>query len=228
MRAGMLLIAIVALSGCSSFRTQAVDRMDNDTLVVNPNSPLKGIPVSLRVPTHLELNVVETTYWEKQDIPGERPTLKALETCRPTRTVIYTVKETEKIFLVDPMRPGAGTESYGFDFQSSDATKTGSAGKGHLKKVTYKVDDKTITESANLLSKSLGLINALQTSAAPQATTSTLIETQRSVAYTRVDINSPTFECDVEAFLDLYVNTECMQIRVCPKVCESNLCQSAH
>jgi uncharacterized protein YcfL len=62
MRAGMLLVATVALSGCSSFGTQAVDRMENDTLVVNPNCPLKGVPVSLRVPTHLELNVVETTY----------------------------------------------------------------------------------------------------------------------------------------------------------------------
>jgi hypothetical protein len=124
------------------------------------------------------------------------------------------------------MRPGAGTQSYGFDFQSSDSAKADTAGKGYLKKVTYKVDDKTITESANLLSKSLGLINALQTSAAPQVNTSDLIETQRSVAYTRVDINSPSFECDVEAFLDLYVNTECMQVRVCPRVCESTTCQA--
>ena len=90
--------AIIAVSGCSSFRTTAVDRCEHDSLVVNPDCPMKGIPVSLRVPTHMELSVVETTYWEKQDIPGKRPTLVPLITCRPTRTVLHDICYTEKVF----------------------------------------------------------------------------------------------------------------------------------
>ncbi len=224
MRTGLLIVISLALTGCSSFRTQAIDRVENDTIVVNPTCPLKGVPVSLRVPTHLELCVVETTYWEKKDRPGKKPTLEALSACRPTRSVSHTVKYTEKIFLVDPVRPGAGTQSYGFDFSSSDDAKLGKDnGKGYLKKISYKIDDQTITESANLLASSLGLISALQTSAAPpNQNISTLIETDRTIAFGRFDINSPTYECDVAAFLDLHVN--CEPTRNCPNVCEPELC----
>ncbi len=220
MRAGLLLGAVVALSGCSSFRTQAVDRLENDTLVVNPNCPLKGIPVSLRIPTHLELCVVETTYWEKIAAPGEKPSLEPLSTCRPTRTVTYDVKETEKVFLVDPVRPGAGTQSYGFEFQPNTAANKKNAGKGYLKNVNYKIDDKTITESANLLATSLSLVQGLATGANElNRNTSDLISTDRTVAFARFDINSPCFEADVANFLDCHVNgTICCSVK--PEVCQ--------
>ena len=145
----LLTAALASTLGCSSIRTQAIDRVENDTIVVNPDRPLKGVPVSLRIPTHLELSVIETTYWEKQDIPGQKPTLVPLSTCRPTRSVDYKIKETEKIFLVDPVRPGAGTQSYGFEFQKSAEGMTDKSGKGYLSKVAYKADDQTITQWAD-------------------------------------------------------------------------------
>lgn len=210
---------VLGMVGCSSFKTTAVDRLDNDMVVVNPNKPLKGVPVSLRVPSHLELCVVETTYWEKQDVPGEKPTLEPLKTCRATRSVLHEVKYTEKVFLVDPMRPGAGTEKYGFTFQSNDATTGEDAGKGYLKKVEYKIDDQTITESANLLANSLGLINALQTSANQASPNkSDLVATDRTVAFGRFDINSPSYEEDVANFLDVHVN--CVRTKSSPTVCQ--------
>lgn len=101
----VLVLSFMALAGCCSIRTTAIDRKENDCLVVNPECPMHGIPVSLRIPTHLELKVIETTYWEKQEIPGEKPTLIPLSTCRATRTVEHAVCYTEKIFLVDPVRP---------------------------------------------------------------------------------------------------------------------------
>ncbi|MFO1002908.1 MAG: hypothetical protein U0936_21465 [Planctomycetaceae bacterium] len=214
---------LLGTAGCSSFKTTAVDRLDNDMVVVNPSKPLKGVPVSLRVPSHLELCVIETSYWEKQDIPGQKPTLKPLHTCRATRTVTHNVKYTEKIFLVDPKRPAAGTEKYGFTFQSNDANKGEDAGKGYLQKVEYEVDDQTIKESANLLANSLGLINALQTSASqPNPNKSDLVSTDRTVAFGRFDINSPSYEDDVANFLDIHVN--CERTKTCPQVCESANC----
>ena len=216
-------ILFLGLAGCSSFRTIAVDRLDNDMVIVNPNHPMKGVPVSLRVPSHLELCVIETTYWEKQDIPGGKPTLGPLHTCRATRSITHDVKYTEKVFLVDPMRPAAGTQKHGFTFQSNDSRNTKDAGKGYLQKVEYKIDDQTITESANLLANSLGLINALQTSAnQAQPNKSGLVSTDRTVAFARFDINSPSYEQDVADFLDNNVN--CARTTTCPTICTSPHC----
>jgi hypothetical protein len=208
---GLLISCLIFSSGCSSFRTTAVDRTETDCLVVNPNCPMKGVPVSLRVPTHLELQVVETSYWEKKNMPGEKPTIFPLAGSRPTRQVLHTVCETEKIFLVDPARPVAGTSGYGFTFQSSQndrSRESSNAGKGYLQSVQYRVDDQTINRSAELLSSSIGLINALQTSSSlPTVNQSNLIATDRTIAYARFDLNSPSFEADVAAFLDGHVNT---------------------
>ena len=96
MKKVLLFAVLLTATGCSSFRTSAVDRVENDMLVVNPDCPMKGVPVSLRVPSHLELCVVETTYWEKVDEAGKKPTLAppltprtvlvfAEQTCRPSK-----------------------------------------------------------------------------------------------------------------------------------------------
>ncbi|MCY2977104.1 MAG: hypothetical protein NTU79_00330 [Planctomycetota bacterium] len=223
-----LVLTLIAISGCCSFRTTTVDRTESDCLVVNPECPMRGIPVSLRVPTHLELSVIETTYWEKQNIPGKKPTLVPLSTCRPTRSVTHVIKETEKIFLVDPVRPAAGFSSYGFTFQSNsdDANKaTESAGKGYLQNVQYKIEDKTIEKSAEFFSNAVGLITAFQTAANQGApNSSNLITTERAVAYARYDVNSPSFEADVASFLDRYINNASRDCGPCPQVCEPERC----
>ena len=223
-----LALSLVAITGCCSFRTTAVDRTENDCLIVNPECPMRGIPVSLRVPTHLELSVIETTYWEKLNIPGKKPTLVPLSTCRPTRSVNHVIKETEKIFLVDPVRPAAGMSSYGFTFQSnSDDAKKASetAGKGYLHNVQYKIEDKTIEKSAELFSNAVGLITALQTAANQGvANESNLITTERAVAYARFDVNSPSFEVDVASFLDCHINNASRECGPCPQVCEPERC----
>ena len=223
----IFILGATVFCGCNTFSTTAIDRLENDTLVVNPCEPMKGIPVSLRVPTHLELNVIETTYWEKVDVSGEKPRLAPLRTCRPTRTVEHTVCYTEKVFLVDPVRPCSGTQNYGFSFTSNDEGKKESdAGKGYLSSVSYKVDDTTIKESANLLANSLGLLQAFSTSASDaNPITGSLIATDRTVAFVRLDINSPTFEQDVSEFLESKVNQTPLTGGSCPTVCEPPFCQ---
>jgi len=136
-----------------------------------------------------------------------------------TRTQLPTIP-------LDPMRPGAGTENYGFEFQSDSTDHDKSVeGKGYLRKVKYKVDDQTITESAELLATSLRLVNAFSTSAQrkDQEDIGDLVATDCCVAYGRFDINSPTYECDVAAFLECHLNSHISSI--CAERCEDKMCK---
>ena len=216
----LVCVLLIANIGCNSISTTALDRLENDTLVVNPDCPMKGIPVTLSVPTHLELKVIETTYWEKQVTTGQRATLKPLSTCRKTRTVGHEVCFTEKVFLVDPRRPVAGTQKFGFTFRSKDDSDGPDAGKGKLSGVNYEVNDTTIEESASLISNALGLVSAFRTSAnTARPNTGTLISTDRIVAYGRFDINACDFEQAVSQFLDVNVNPVSYTHLTLPTIC---------
>jgi len=47
-------------SGCTSFRTTALYRFENDSLKPQKtNSPLKGLPVKMKVPSHVHVIVAE-------------------------------------------------------------------------------------------------------------------------------------------------------------------------
>jgi hypothetical protein len=209
------VLTLVSIAGCSSFRTTAIDRLEDDVMVVNPDEPLNGIPVSLRIPTHLELSVIETTFWR---LDGTEATLRAMTTGRANRSVTHTVVSTEKIFLVDPVRPISGLENYGFTFTSGGTSpQTGDAGKGYLRDVSYKADDTTIKDSAALLARSIGFVNALRTSSGAQSAVSAdVITTDRVIAFGRFDINSPCFEQDMAGFLECHMNAVAKDSNVVP------------
>ncbi len=218
-----LIACLVVSCGCNSIRTTVIDRTEQDCMVVNPGAPLRGIPVSLRVPTHLELRVIEVTHWQKRIVPGESPTLVPLSTRRPTRLVEHDICETEKIFLVDPVKPVAGTSKFGFSFKSKTAGGKGDAGKGYLDEVNYQIDDESIKKSSELVSNAVGLITAMQINAVQgQPTKSQLVTTERAVAFARFDVDSPTFESDVESFLDCNLNHSPKSS--CPTVCLDSRC----
>lgn len=223
----MLLITVAA--GCSSIKTTAYDRLEDDTLIANPDKHLKGIPVSLRVPSHIELTVREKTFWTVEDTE-----MIPLKNCRATRTIDHDVKYTEKVFLVDPVRPAGGPLStdannvsnyYGFSFQHDDLDTADreagkekeyqESGRGYLAGLNYKSNDQTIKRSAELLVSSLSMIKAFSPPAVKVSAIGggnnpdldlEIIETTRVIAFSRFDLNSEHFEDDVMNFLDTYVN----------------------
>ena len=225
----LILFLLSATSiGCSSIKTTAYDRLEDDTIVANPEEHLKGVPVSLRVPTHLELKVVEKTFWR-----AEGTELIPITSCRRTRTVSHTVKYTEKIFLVDPVRPAAGPNAtdqnnrysgfYGFSFRNDDLTAKQRAdgetkeyedsGKGYLSGLNYHIEDKTIERSAQLLAKSLSFIKTFSPAGVTVGADDEkeemklgVLETTRVIAWSRFDLNSEHYEEDVMGFLNTYLN----------------------
>ncbi len=230
MRCSIAAALLLALStGCGSIKTTAYDRLEDDTLIANPDQHLKGVPVTLKVPTHLKLTIEEKTFWR---VDGSE--LIPVSSCRATRDVTPEVQYTEKIFLVDPVKPGAGTSEYGFSFvsntQNADPKYNGT---GQLKGLNYKITDNTITESALLLEKSIGFVNAFPKPKKPEAkitgfgdgneTVAALdvIETTRVVAWSQFDINSEYFEEDVMGFLNTYLNAKpCREDRTITTTCK--------
>jgi hypothetical protein len=206
---------------------------------VNPEKPLNGIPVSLPVPTHLELVVTERNFWTVDGGKENKcPQLKLVSGCNATRHVQPIPCYTEKVFVVDPVKPGAGTQNYSFVFRSDDskgtadgktvfpaplATDSKASGKGYLKGIKYNVDDRTITDSASLLSNVLGLVTAINSQSPDENTldANNLVETSRVVAYGRFDINGVGFEEEVCAFLEQHVNQASKEF-TCTTVCDSN------
>lgn len=221
----ILLLSIVS-AGCSSIKTTAYDRLDDDTIIANPDEHLKGVPVSLKVPTHLELTIEEKTFWQANGTE-----LIPISTCRGTRTISHKIKYTEKIFLIDPVRPAAGplanenthSNYYGFSFKSDDLNedqlKEGgtksyeSSGKGQLTALNYHINDQTIQRSAELLATSLKFIKTFSPTGATVSKDTdqtkpklNVLKTTRVVAWSRFDLNSEHYEEDVMMFLDTYLN----------------------
>ncbi len=72
-------------SGCTSFRTSILQRTASGTFVENyPRRITRGIPVKLKVPTHLEVVIEEDFFIQKTDsIPTKREILAAYRLAKP-------------------------------------------------------------------------------------------------------------------------------------------------
>ena len=59
----VLTVSTVVLVGCSSFESTIINRQSNDQLTKQCNpTTTKGIPVKLKVPSHMEVKILETLF----------------------------------------------------------------------------------------------------------------------------------------------------------------------
>jgi hypothetical protein len=187
-----LVVGALLLPGCSSVKSQFLSRDPSNTCW--EVRKLKGIPITLRVPTHLRVSVIETAF------------LKADGTVVHTsRDVKHDVVETAKIFTVDPKRPAAGTEKYTADLTDQQ----------YFDSLSSDIQDTTISEVSLALQNVIPLLRRPapaagstkdDTTRAPE----TLKEIKSVVAVGLFDIESPGFESEVQCFLDAHL---------CPQNC---------
>lgn len=218
-----LLLCMLLLCGCSSIRSSLVQRSEcNSTWEVMQT---RGIPITLKVPTHLQLVVTEVryAYWtadstEAQDADSAEADVanseraprkvardgewKLLES-RPgsgeplvTTDVQHHFISTEKIFTIDPKRPAAGDISFQLDLAEDQQ---------YVRKFESDLTDRTIEETSMAFER---LIRPLT----PQGTGESLAESGtgdegrlrriESVKAVRVfEIDDPMFEMSMEHFL---------------------------
>ena len=209
----LIVLGTIAIgAGCNSIRTTALDRSENGALSCSPQtSALKGVPVMLKVPTHIEVKVYQRDFWY-QDTGSEK--LVLVPNQLQTRYVKTEVKETEQMFLVDPKRPAAGTGIYGFTFSSSGQNAS-SPGHGYLTGIQYKADDETLLKSASLVNSIAAALlspppgnQGTKSNAVDRADKARIptVSTDRLVKMKRFDLNSPSIDGEIKQFLDANLN----------------------
>lgn len=208
------ILLLLLTTGCTSLRTTFFSRLEDDTLLKENEKPVHGLPVMVKVPTHLELRVEEIVHLVRE------PNTTNLHTLSPDSQLLRSVQAdlrfTEKMFVLDPKRPASGTAAYGMTFQSkpkanSNAARDAaaeSAGHGYLQGLKYKVDDQTITNVTAFLANIAPLL-ASPIAAEPSSEMGPVVglyTTQRTIAFGLFDLASPDFENEVNSFLELHLN----------------------
>lgn len=211
----VVLLAIIA-TGCSSMRSTMLHRGECD-MEWETERFLNGVPITVEVPTHIKVDVVEHHYLgyapkldadgsfvrdENNEVEKEVVWLSKDDIGVPARTVNTSLIKTAQIFTVDPKRPAAGTLNQTIDF----AGKNGQ----YIDKIQYKVDDQTIEAITGLVNKiaKKGLVGTPTSdeSATSANVDKNLYQVQGIVASGVFSLDAPDVEIQVSNFLDVHLN----------------------
>ncbi len=212
----LALALLAALTGCTSISSTMLNRTDSDFYVGNSNGhtkcdgrsrPFKGVPITVRVPTHLDVAIKESIIHAKDTLTND---LYQLASSRRHMFVEASLVESDKVFTVDPKRPAAGTMGYTFLF--GDKAKAGDPDNSqYFKSISYQIKDRTINEvnaSLNTLLPLLGRKSTTGKQAAAGEKISIIQEEIVSVvAWKRFDLDAPDFEVQVECFVEQHLNS---------------------
>lgn len=209
MRPIIIILILAAASGCQSYSSTILNRLEDNTFFGNSNGnpkehcsarPYKGIPIALKVPTHLDVYIDEI-YYIKLDPDSGKATDSAECGCRLYHVRTELIK-TEKIFTVDFKRPAAGVLDLKMTFTDEQ----------YFQKVISNLQDDTINQSAALAATVISSIRAVSASTDNSEDSEKFMKDhqidrrQRVVGYQRFDLNSVDFEAQVEGFVAAYLN----------------------
>src|SRR5713101_2306612 len=131
--AGACCLCVAAAAGCHSVQSTQIERSPEECGW--KLTRLYGIPITVKLPSHLEIKIVENRYY----IPDLNDFLRdPSNNIVTTRHVLYEVREKDEVFTVDTMRPAAGTAEVHATMDSQYFTSL----KG-------KIEDKTIEAITN-------------------------------------------------------------------------------
>lgn len=190
-----LSMIVVALgSGCHSASSTHV--LPNPETGGWDTKKIPGIPVTVKVPTHLELKVIKRTYIN----PG------TFDEIQSVRFVKEHIHHKDQLFMVDSVRPASGLLTMSAKMQEKNQ---------FFSTYNTKIEDntiKTITSLVPNLGEVLGNLKkarviADDTNAILQAEEGMDIPYVDSVQAVKVfEVNSPSLTDDVREFLATHIN----------------------
>jgi len=182
----IVALLLIAQIGCSSMNSTMLTRDESNQFWTRKGA-LKGVPITLKVPTHVQLTVFERHF------------LVYDEFGRVSRlTLPYVVRDfsqefiySDKIFTVDFKRPAAGTYNLDLDLTEDQ----------YIQKFQYDVTDQTIEKVTSLVQQlvpgGFEAVSALDTY---------YKEIQSVVAVGMFEIDAPDFEEQMSAFVNCHLN----------------------
>lgn len=219
-------VAVFFITGCASYSSTIMSRLPNDRLRKNNNQCVKGIPVTVKIPTHVDA-IVKEEYFVVQGrdqsadgSTGSGNTVTHIPNLgKPIRSVSLETIYTPKVLTTNFVRPAAGTLLLGDDSKDGITLDP----ENYFATIQGKVDDQTL-EDLNAaipnIKKVIGLQDpvAKKVSAGGKATSLERCESFSSVvAYRRFDINEPGWEMELQTFVDSHIScqTQPCGIREC-------------
>lgn len=169
----------------------------------NPNgggwctNKLRGVPVTVKVPTHLEIRVVERRFLAKD---GKGALTTADKHPVVARHVEMDVREKDEVFTVDAVRPASGTLAMKATFDENEQ---------FFKTYNSKVEDKTIQSITDALKNITGEIAKLpggKSTSYRGPETEQWKYVEHLVAVMMFDVHDPNLEAHVREFLHLHIN----------------------
>lgn len=203
-----LLVMLACASGCTSMRSTMFHH-DAVSEAWYPDRPEvagvpvadRGVPITVKVTTHLRVSVVEHHYMQMNGTG-----VKWIDLDVPVRSITMAPVETEKIITVDTVRPGAGT---------MDATLAFSG--QYMDKIDYRSEDQTIRQITTIVKNFApkGLFGAATAEGglAKDTVPAQLKEVTSTVAHTLIALDDPGYEQQLYSFLNRHL-TGCHTCRV--------------
>jgi hypothetical protein len=197
-----LVYMLLACNGCTSIESTMVTR-DEANHAWERHNCLNGIPITLKVPTHLKLYIYEKHFLEaitKEDDPKQLEYIGPVNLDVVVRDFAHEFMVTEKIFVVDFKRPPAGSANLRVDMTDEQ----------YIAEIQHDITDQTIEQVSGLLGAFIGkggnLASAANVEQPPASYAPDLTEINSLVAVGIFEIDAPDFEQKVQQFINCHLN----------------------
>ena len=194
----LMAVLVVTFPACMSTQSTLLHR-DETNQWWQRKGKLKGVPITLKVPTHIKVEVLEHHYLTNITPSGgggtETGNLEFVELNTPIRSVKTELIETEKVFTVDPKRPAAGSLNASIKFDGQ-----------YFDDIDYDVSDETIADLTNLIGNVArgGLFGNPTTSG--EEVDKRIQQIDSHVASAMFALDSPTVELEIQQFLTKHIS----------------------
>ncbi len=211
LRLGLLGLFVMGAVGCSSIKSTMLTRSEDNTGWCKVRH-LQGVPITLKVPTHLRVYVYQQHFLEQANVGGVSK-WQMMKTENPLFDFGTETLYTEKIFTTDFKRPGAG--AFNLDVNMSDDQ--------YIQKIQQDITDETLEQVAAIVEKLPGLFSpapglpGAKEVAGNEVTSTegvTLKRIKSVVAAGLFEVNDPNFELNVQEFICNHLNNR-------PKIVDS-------
>lgn len=188
----LMFTGMLSLSGCKSSRSTFLLRDETNSFWEKKRA--NGIPMTLKVPTHVKLYIYETHYLEAVEVGGVSR-VQYVELPVVLRDFGQEFIKTEKVVMVDFKRPAAGTFNLSLDLDDQ-----------YIDTVKQDITDETLSEVNAMLST---IVGGFPQGFNPQSEGGSRVdvkEVKSVVAVGVFEIDAPDFEVNVMQFLNCHLN----------------------